>query len=45
MRQVLTEAEVQDPSQWGALGLAVSVTEEGQRSSLELRWTPSGGGE
>ena len=45
MRQVLTETEVQNPAEWGALGLALSVTEEGQRSSVELRWAPSGGGE
>lgn len=43
MRQVLTDTEVQSPDEWGALGLALSVTEEGQRSSLELRWSPSGG--
>ncbi|NYH53563.1 hypothetical protein HNR06_003152 [Nocardiopsis arvandica] len=43
MRQVLTGTDVQSPDQWGALGMALSVTEEGQRSSLELRWSPSGG--
>ncbi|MFD6949336.1 hypothetical protein A6A08_12710 [Nocardiopsis sp. TSRI0078] len=43
MRRVLTGSDVQDPGQWGALGMALSVTEEGQRSSFELRWSPSGG--
>ncbi|QUX28499.1 hypothetical protein KGD83_25240 [Nocardiopsis akebiae] len=43
LRQVLTESEVEAPGQWGAVGLALSVTEEGQRSSVELRWSPSGG--
>ncbi|MGW8530629.1 MULTISPECIES: hypothetical protein [Nocardiopsidaceae] len=45
MRQVLTDTEVQNPAEWGAMGLAVSVTEEGRRSGVELRWSPSGGGE
>ncbi|WP_285732463.1 hypothetical protein [Nocardiopsis sp. ATB16-24] len=43
MRGVLTDSDVRDPDQWGALGLALSVTEEGRRTSLELRWAPSGG--
>ncbi|WP_190394465.1 hypothetical protein [Nocardiopsis quinghaiensis] len=43
MRQVLTGTEVRDPDQWGALGMALSVTEDGRRSGLELRWSPSGG--
>ncbi|WP_306371089.1 hypothetical protein [Nocardiopsis sp. CC223A] len=43
MRQVLTAEDVQNPEEWGALGLALSVTEEGQRSSVELRWAPSAG--
>ncbi|MFV2196021.1 hypothetical protein [Nocardiopsis sp. LOL_012] len=44
LRQALEGTDVADASQWGALGLAVSVTEDGRRSSLELRWAPSGGG-
>lgn len=43
MRQVLTGTEVRDPDQWGALGLAVSISEEGERASIEMRWAPSGG--
>lgn len=43
LRQVLTDSEVEAPDQWGAVGMALSVTEEGQRGSLELRWSPSGG--
>ncbi|WP_026122691.1 hypothetical protein [Nocardiopsis halotolerans] len=43
LRQVLTDSEVQSPDEWGAVGLAMSVTEEGQRGSFELRWSPSGG--
>lgn len=43
MRRVLTDSDARDPDQWGALGLALSVTEEGRRTSLELRWAPSGG--
>lgn len=43
LRQVLTDADVQAPDQWGALGMAMSVTDEGQRSSIELRWAPSNG--
>ncbi|WP_150252748.1 hypothetical protein [Nocardiopsis deserti] len=43
LRQVLTDSEVEAPGQWGAVGVALNVTEEGQRSSVELRWSPSGG--
>ena len=43
MRQVLTAQDVQNPEEWGAFGLALSVTDEGQRGSLELRWSPSAG--
>lgn len=43
MRQVLTAEEVQSPEEWGALGLALSVTEEGNRTGVELRWAPSAG--
>ncbi|WP_231494099.1 hypothetical protein [Nocardiopsis sp. CNT312] len=43
LRQALEGTDVADASQWGALGLAVSVVEDGRHSSLELRWAPSGG--
>jgi len=43
MRQVLQDGDVQNPGEWGALCLALSVNEEGQRTSVEVRWAPSGG--
>ncbi|WP_026127513.1 hypothetical protein [Nocardiopsis lucentensis] len=43
LRQVVPAEDVANPDQWGAVGLALSVTEEGRRSSLELRWSPSAG--
>ncbi|WP_116243941.1 hypothetical protein [Nocardiopsis sp. FIRDI 009] len=43
LRQVVPAEDVADPDQWGAVGLALSVTEEGRRGSLELRWSPSAG--
>ncbi|MDT0327920.1 hypothetical protein [Nocardiopsis lambiniae] len=43
MRQVLTTNDVENPDEWGALGMALSVTEEGARSTVELRWAPSAG--
>lgn len=44
LRQMLEqEMTVQAPEQWGAFGVAVSVTEEGDRITGELRWAPSGG--
>ncbi|MEV2276413.1 hypothetical protein AB0I72_12560 [Nocardiopsis sp. NPDC049922] len=41
LRQVLPEEDVADPDQWGAVGFGMSVTDEGRRGSVELRWSPS----
>lgn len=44
LRQILEQDRAVDvPEQWGAFGVAVSVTEEGERITGELRWAPSGG--
>lgn len=44
LRQVLEQdMAVENSEQWGAFGIAVSVTEEGDRITGELRWAPSGG--
>lgn len=44
LRQVMgQDMDVQNPDQWGAFGVALSVTEEGDRITGELRWSPSGG--
>src|SRR5699024_1340062 len=44
VRQILEQdMDVDVPEQWGAFGVAVSVTEEGGRITGELRWAPSGG--
>ncbi|WP_017580594.1 hypothetical protein [Nocardiopsis valliformis] len=43
LRQVLSRDQVDSPDQWGAVGLGMSVLDEGQRAVIELRWSPSGG--
>lgn len=43
LRQVLSQSEVDSPDQWGAVGMGLSVVEDGQRAVVELRWAPSGG--
>ncbi|WP_249188302.1 DUF3352 domain-containing protein [Nocardiopsis sp. MG754419] len=43
VRRALTHEEVRDPEQWGAVGVALSVTQDGDRAAFELRWAPSGG--
>ncbi|RKS10826.1 hypothetical protein DFP74_6609 [Nocardiopsis sp. Huas11] len=43
LRQVMPAGEVAAPEEWGAVGVALSVTDDGERASFELRWAPSGG--
>lgn len=43
LRQAIPAGEVSAPQEWGAVGVALSVADEGQRASFELRWAPSGG--
>ncbi|WP_369801057.1 hypothetical protein [Nocardiopsis sp. SBT366] len=43
LRELLVGGEVKAPGEWGAVGVGVSVVEEGQRAVVELRWAPSGG--
>ncbi|GAB2499120.1 hypothetical protein [Nocardiopsis aegyptia] len=43
LRQAIPATDVAAPEEWGALGVALSVTDEGERASFELRWAPSGG--
>ena len=43
LRQVLSQDQVKSPGQWGAVGLGMSVLDEGQRAVVELRWAPSAG--
>ncbi|QVJ01075.1 hypothetical protein KGD82_22895 [Nocardiopsis eucommiae] len=43
LRELLVSGEVRAPGEWGAVGVGVSVVEEGQRAVVELRWAPSAG--
>jgi hypothetical protein len=43
LRQLMQSEDVSAPEEWGAVGVALSVTDEGGRASVELRWAPSGG--
>ncbi|WP_304453506.1 hypothetical protein [Nocardiopsis sp. YSL2] len=43
LRQAVPAEEVSAPDEWGAVGVALSVTDGGERASFELRWAPSGG--
>lgn len=43
LRQMLEQGgDTANPDEWGALGFGIHVTEEGDRVSGELRWSPSG---